>query len=433
MRELPVALAAFGAYKQFVIYKSVPSESRPGKTDKLPIDHSTGRLADAHNSSTWLTFERASEIANSWGSPFSVGFVFTENDPFWFLDIDDCLLESGWAPHALQVCQLLTGCAIEVSPSGKGLHLFGSGKPPAHSCKNSALKMEFYHTARFSTLTGINAQGDCARDFTNVLPTLVGMYFPPDASQKTNEVWSELPVPEWDGIKDDAELIRRAIASHAAASTFGDKASFADLWFADEKALGRAFPDPIRSYDASGADSSLAQHLAFWTGKDCERIRRLMFQSKLVRDKWEREDYLVRTIIGVVSRQIDVFQAAKVRVSPQSLPESSDASQPNAATLTEGSRILNLDCQRELFGGIVYITDSHRVLIRGGHILKPDQFRVHFGGYSFQMDIANDRLCRDSWKHSVNLKCFDPRWSTVPAFVPISTRDRLSRETGRHS
>nr|WP_263357986.1 hypothetical protein [Acidicapsa ligni] len=32
-----------------------------------------------------------------------------------------------------------------------------------------------------------------------------------------------------------------------------------------------------------------------------------MYQSKLVRDKWEREDYLPRTILGVVARQVDVF------------------------------------------------------------------------------------------------------------------------------
>ncbi|WP_396126770.1 phage NrS-1 polymerase family protein [Acidicapsa ligni] len=76
---------------------------------------------------------------------------------------------------------------------------------------------------------------------------------------------------------------------------------------ADAKALALAYPDPARGYDASAADSAIAQHLAFWTGKNCERIRNIMYQSKLVRDKWEREDYLPRTILGVVARQVDVF------------------------------------------------------------------------------------------------------------------------------
>jgi primase-polymerase (primpol)-like protein len=79
LKALPAALAPFGAYKQFIIYKAVLSESRPGKTDKFPIDHATGRIANAHNSSIWLSFDRASEIAAKWGEPFGVGFVFTGN------------------------------------------------------------------------------------------------------------------------------------------------------------------------------------------------------------------------------------------------------------------------------------------------------------------------------------------------------------------
>jgi Family of unknown function (DUF5906) len=415
VRELPAALAALGAYKQFLVYKAVPSESRPGKTDKFPIDHATGRYADAHNQTIHLSFDRASQIALLWGDPFGVGFVFTERDPFWFLDIDNCLLAGGWAPHAIQACQLLSGCAVEVSRSGKGLHLFGSGKPPAHTCKNS-LDMEFYHTGRFVALTGINAQGDVSRDFTPVLSSLVTTYFPPDKSQQSSVEWTSSPVPEWKGIEDDQELIRRAIASHTAASSFGSKASFADLWFADEKALGRAFPDPVRAYDASGADSSLAQHLAFWTGKDCERIRRLMLMSKLVRDKWEREDYLVRTILGVVARQIDVFQAREPVSASHSLPSAGEPSENLQDT--QGSRILTANDQKSLFAGAIYITDSHRVLISGGHILKPDQFRVHFGGYNFIMDRNNDRMSRDPWEAFTQSQLIRPTMVNGTCFRP---------------
>ena len=38
MRELPPALAAMGAYRQFIVYVAQPSRSRPGKTDKFPAD-----------------------------------------------------------------------------------------------------------------------------------------------------------------------------------------------------------------------------------------------------------------------------------------------------------------------------------------------------------------------------------------------------------
>jgi hypothetical protein len=446
MKELPLALAALGAYRQFIIYKVVPSQTRPGKTDKLPVDHATGKVSDAHNTSIHLPFQRAADIVAMWGEPYGVGFVFTENDPFWFLDIDECLLVGGWAPHALQTCQLLAGCAVEVSRSGKGLHLFGSGRPPAHACKNSQLNMEFYHSGRFVALTGINATGDAARDFSSVLPSLVGVYFPPDETQLQAAEWTDAPVPEWRGIEDDQELIRRALGSRTVASTFGTKASFADLWNADAQVLGRIFPDPVRAYDESEADSSLAQHLAFWTGKNCERIRRLMYMSKLVRDKWEREDYLPRTILGVVARQIDVFQAREVDITLPGLPGASGDVGGFSTTqkLTTGTlRTLHAQPQVDLFKHAIYITDLHRVLIAGGHILKPEQFRVHFGGYCFQMDWNNEKTSRDPWEAFtqsqmlrppvVNGTCFRPDLAAgeiierngqtfVNTYIPINVR-----------
>ncbi|MGO9337273.1 MAG: phage/plasmid primase, P4 family, partial [Terracidiphilus sp.] len=145
----------------------------------------------------------------------------------------------------------------------------------------------------------------------------------PDAAQDKAQEWTNVPCPEWRGPTDDDELIRRALRSQSGAAAFGNKASFADLWNANEEALSHTYPAEGRPYDASRADAALAQHLAFWTGNDCERIRRLIGESKLVREKWDREDYLPRTILGAVSRQIDVFQASSARVSPQSLPAAS--------------------------------------------------------------------------------------------------------------
>lgn len=123
---------------------------------------------------------------------------------------------------------------------------------------------------------------------------------------------SDAPVPEWRGPTDDADLIRRAMASRSAAAAFGDVASFADLWSANEAALRVAFPDPSRPYDASRADAALAMRLAFWTGAHGMRIERLMRQSKLRRDKWDRADsaygtYLRRTIANAIARGGDVL------------------------------------------------------------------------------------------------------------------------------
>jgi primase-polymerase (primpol)-like protein len=315
MRQLPVALGALCSYPQFVIYKKVPSESRPGKTDKFPIDSATGIRHNAHDPSIWIDSQTAITVAANWKEPYGVGFVLTENDPFWCVDIDNCLTPAGWAPHAVQVCQLLSGCAMEISQSGTGIHLFGCGKPPLHGCKNESLNMEFYHSGRFIALTGINATGQAERDFSTVLPSLVATYFPADPNAGVWGDWrqewtvrcAEGTDAAWSGPEDDSELIRRAMASRSSAQAFGNKASFADLWLADESVLSRCYPDPARGYDASSADAALAQHLAFWTGKNADRMLRLMWESKLVREKWEREDYLPRTICGVIARQVDVL------------------------------------------------------------------------------------------------------------------------------
>ena len=400
--------------RQFIVYRAVPRTA--AKSDKFPVDYRTGQVANAHDPSIWVDEDFARNLAIIWGSDYGVGFVFTANDPYFFLDIDNCLMPDGtWSLIAQQLCAMLPGCYMEVSRSGRGIHIFGSGKPPLHGCRNDAMGLEFYDQGRFVALTGINAQGSWEADATAILPTLVSLYFPPDASQGAEASWTIEPDPEWYGPADDVELIRRAMQSRSVASAFGNRASFADLWLADEKALAGAYPDQGgRPYDCSAADAALAQHLAFWTGKDCERIRRLMPLSKLARDKWEREDYLPRTILGAVGRQVDVLVDRK----PMAAPSAPVAPQAPQSAAIEGNRLLSIGEQMSLFADTVYIIDSHRVLVPGGHVLKPDQFRVYFGGYSFTMDHNNERVSRDPWEAytqsqliqypKVNGTCFRP-------------------------
>jgi hypothetical protein len=432
VKQLPVALGALAAYKQFVIYKKVPSESRPGKTDKFPIDSATGIRHNAHDPSIWIDSQTAITVAANWKEPYGVGFVLTENDPFWCVDIDNCLTPAGWAPHAVQVCQLLSGCAMEISQSGTGIHLFGSGKPPLHGCKNESLNMEFYHSGRFIALTGINATGQAERDFSPVLPSLVATYFPADPNAGVWGDWrqewtvrcAEGTDAAWSGPEDDTDLIRRAMASRSSAQAFGNKASFADLWFADEQVLSRCYPDPARGYDASSADAALAQHLAFWTGKNADRMLRLMWESKLVREKWEREDYLPRTICGAVARQVDVLKTAvsvTLPVDADLVPEASDI---------EGMRILDTVQQRNLFRGCVYITDGNRALTPGGHIFKPEQFRVHYGGYTFIMDNGNTRQTRDAWEAFTQSQLLDHPKANGACFKPALPAGQLVTRDG---
>jgi hypothetical protein len=401
------SLNAFADYRQFIIYRLVQRGEH--KSDKLPVSYIDGKVRNAHDPEIWTDAATAEATAAHWGSEYGVGFVFTEHDPFFFLDIDNCLqADNTWSPLALQLCGALAGCAIEVSRSGRGLHLFGTGKPPAHGCTNKALGLEFYHAGRFVALSGLQAQGDAAYDASALLPGLVAKFFPPDAD--TSEMgWTSEPVEEWNGSTDDADLIRRAMQSRSTASAFAGKASFADLWTANAAVLGTNYPDPNgRAYDESAADAALAQHLAFWTGKNCERIRSLMLLSALKRDKWEREDYLPRTIRGAVGRQHEVLQddtpaAPGASVEPPAEPAADGFVRPTAKAGWQGLQPIE---QIEHFKGCIYIRESHRALIRGGTLLKSEQFKVHFGGHTFILDEANEKQTRDAWEGFTQNHCF---------------------------
>jgi hypothetical protein len=299
MRVIPKPLEALTEYNQFILWKNTDGK-------KLPIDHRTMAPGSAHDSATWLSADEAVYLAGMCGDSFGVGFVFTEDDPFFFVDIDHCLVDGAWSATATALMAALPGASVEVSQSGTGLHIIGRGTCPPHACKNIALGLELYTERRFVALTGERAVGDAGADLSAYLPHVVSTYYPPKHADG-GAGWTDEPCGGWSGHTDDGALIAAALRSAGAASVFGGRAAFADLWTANADALSVAYPDSgDRQWDGSSADAALAQHLAFWTGKNCERIREIMQQSELVRDKWAREDYLYRTILNACAMQEDV-------------------------------------------------------------------------------------------------------------------------------
>ena len=103
-----------------MLYKLVPSSTRPGKTDKFPVSIVTGDVVSAHDSQHWTDADTAVNLAKMYGSQYGVAFVLTEKDPFFFIDIDDCLTPSRWSDIATELCGRFAGAAVEVSQSGRG-------------------------------------------------------------------------------------------------------------------------------------------------------------------------------------------------------------------------------------------------------------------------------------------------------------------------
>lgn len=418
MEFLPSAFDALNLFRQFIVFVLQPSKNRPGKTDKFPIDHRTGQIANAHDPAIWADAQTAIASAKRFGVGYGVGFVLTENDPFWFLDIDDCLEPCGtkWSPLALHLLTAFNGAAVEVSSSARGLHVIGSGRPPPHSCRNSNLKLEFYTSGRFIALTGLQANGSASFQGDNILSWLIENFFPVSVTHEPTE-WTNSPCDKWRGPSDDQDLISWALRSQSAKSIFSNGATFKDLWEKNIEVLARAYPDPDRSlgYNESSADAALAQHLAFWTGNDCERIRRLMYQSALVREKWNREDYLPRTIQGACGRQKEWLEVKQPE--PIVSSHSNQGASPKPV-LVSGNTFLTIDQQIEIFTGCIYIADENRILIPGGYTLNNERFKVMYGGYSMPMDNKNERVTRNAWEAftesqafrapRVNSACFRP-------------------------
>lgn len=430
MFDLPAAFVALRPWQQFIVYRREPGTP---KTKKYPVNFS-GQKHDAHDPAIWLDVDAAAGMAEMLGPGHGVGFVFTDSDPFFFLDIDACLDEGGnWSELANDMCGRFAGAAIEVSQSGTGLHIIGSGAfgagppPPARRTKYLNL-LELYTEKRFVALTGYHARGDAGTMHAPALTALVAQYFKGEGFEVVDELTNS-PVAAWSGPTDDQDLIARAIKSASTANTFGGKASFADLWYADANKLAMFFPgvdgDP---YNASQADSALAQLLCFWTGNDGERIMRLMRLSALVREKWDRPDYLPRTIKGVMARQFQFLTDKKKDLVVQG--ETAMEETAHAEPFT-GQVFLPYEDQIELLAGCVYVADRHRALVPGGDLLKPDQFKARFGGYAFPLDLENKKVTDNAWDAFLLSQQFRSPRATSIMFRPELPPATMIEEGGR--
>lgn len=409
MQVLPSAFNSLSAWNQFVCWKPVPSKTRPGKVDKFPCT-ADGRIIDAHDSKHWMT---AVEACNS---GLDVGFVFTSNDPFFFIDIDGAYDGKAWSTVATQLCAEFAGASVEVSSSGTGLHIIGqyAGDEPDHACKNIPLHLELYTSGRFVALTGTGVTGDAGKVCNDALGRTIDGYFSPSSdTERPAAEWTTAPVEGAYPIEDDNKLITKACES---TSMFGQNAPFKALWHADAEVLCQYYPDEggqARSFDASSADAALAQHLSWWTGGDCGRIERLMRVSGLVRPKWDNhKTYMQRTILSATARTTSYYDKGK----PVTIVE------PNLKDYTpqvkDANQYIPIDQQTTMFAGCVYICDIHRVFTPRGALLKKEQFNSMYGGYRFCIDHDNEKTTTSAWDAFVESQTLQWRKADSSCFRP---------------
>lgn len=118
---------------------------------KMPLTVA-GRAASSTDPCTWTTY--ADAAASSTGD--GIGFVLN-GDGLACIDLDHCLTEGKPTAAAQRVLDMFPGAWVEVSPSGDGLHIWGTAQSaPGKGPKRTAdgLTFEFYTRGRYMTVTG---------------------------------------------------------------------------------------------------------------------------------------------------------------------------------------------------------------------------------------------------------------------------------------
>jgi hypothetical protein len=264
--------AELKAVPQWVVWRY---ERAGAKWTKIPFDAKTGRKASATNPKTWSTLEAAVSAAQQ-NRLDGIGFVFSKDDPFCGVDLDDCIDGAGQlVPEAREVIVQLDSYA-ETSPSRRGVKLWVKGRLPTEGTGRRTAQVQFggievYHYGRFFTVTGWrlpDGVGSVA-DRQEALDELYARFF--ETADRATADRSDSTTGARRGFSGtDDELIEIAMASR-------NGAKFSQLWAGDTT----GYPSH------SEADLALCSSLAFYAGEDAARIDRLFRRSGLMRPKWD--------------------------------------------------------------------------------------------------------------------------------------------------
>lgn len=232
------------------------------KPTKVPYDPKTGKHADVNKPETWTTFEEAIKTVDNFSG---IGFVFSDSDPYTFIDLDDTDGDAVAYERQLKIFKELDSYA-EISPSGKGLHIIIKGAVPSGRRRSF---IEVYSSQRYATMTG-------------------NVYHEKSIENKSNEIlqlWEQMgsgPIATNLYKGDDKEVFNdRAIVDQALSAINGEK--FKKLNSGQWQELYQS---------QSEADFAFVDIIAFYT-QNRKQIERIFRASPLgQRDKAKRKDYV---------------------------------------------------------------------------------------------------------------------------------------------
>jgi hypothetical protein len=137
--------------KQWVLWKiEFEQKGKEKKPKKKPKRVDTLKNASTTKENTWSSFEDAvTAYENNKGYVDGIGFVFTDNDPFVGIDLDDVIIDGIIEPYAQEIIREVDSYT-EYSPSGQGVHVFVKGE----KFQNIQKDIEIFNRSKFLTVTG---------------------------------------------------------------------------------------------------------------------------------------------------------------------------------------------------------------------------------------------------------------------------------------
>lgn len=259
------------ALKQWGLFQKIWQPER-NKYTKIPHNALNGGAGKSNDPSTWVDFKTALKSLKTYQMD---GLAFFFANGYVGLDIDhigdelDKFRSGDYQENTVSQAITMTKSYMEVSISGSGIHAIFKGKIPGTRRRKG--NVEMYDSGRFFALTG-NTIGQYQKEVnvvtTDVMKLMYHKYFGEDNVVTIN---NHNPIKPND--LDVDEVIKRAEMSRT-----GDRFKV----FMNGGWEG-FYPSQ------SEADLAFANDLAFWTGRDFNKMDQIFRSSNLFRPKYDEK------------------------------------------------------------------------------------------------------------------------------------------------
>src|SRR5690625_3100198 len=147
-------------------------------------------MAQSNNRRSWSTFQTAARAYLDRGYD-GIGFMFSHQDTYIGIDIDDCVVDEVPNEFATKIIDMMDSYT-EFSPSGKGIHIIVKGNLPDYISgtgrRNIKLGIEVYQYGRYFTFTGNKENGnEVVFERTDEIAELFEEYFDKQTSVQSSD------------------------------------------------------------------------------------------------------------------------------------------------------------------------------------------------------------------------------------------------------